>query len=80
MQQGIAKIKRALITSPILEYADFSRPFILETDASLQGLGAVLKQYQEGGRLIIIYASRTLHGLERNDANYSCAKLELLAV
>ena len=78
--KAFAEIKRALTTSPILGYADFSRPFILETDASLQGLGAVLMQDQEGGRRIIAYASRTLHGSERNDANYSSAKLELLAV
>lgn len=49
-------------------------------DASLQGLGTVLIQDQEYGRRIIAYASRTFHGSERNDANYSSAKLELLAV
>lgn len=78
--KAFAEIKRALTISPILGYADFSRPFILETDVSLQGSGAVLMQYQEDGRRIIAYASGTLHGLERNDANYSSAKLELLAV
>lgn len=78
--KAFAEIKRVLTTSPTLGFADFSRPFILETDASLQGLGAVLMQDQEDGRRIIAYASRTLHGSERNDANYSSAKLELLAV
>ena len=61
-------------------YADFTRPFILETDASLLGLGAVLMQNQEGGKRVIAYASRTLQKAEKNDANYSSAKLELLAV
>lgn len=78
--KAFAEIKRVLTTSPTLGFADFPRPFILETDASLQGLGAVLMQDQEDGRRIIAYASRTLHGSERNDANYSSAKLELLAV
>ena len=74
------RLKVVLTSSPTLGYADFSKPFILETDASFQFLGAVLMQDQEEGRRIIAYASRTLHGSERNDANYSSAKLELLAV
>lgn len=45
--KAFAEIKRVLTTSPLLGFADFSRPFILETDASLQGLGAVLMQDQE---------------------------------
>lgn len=45
--KAFAEIKRVLTTSPTLGFADFSRPFILETGASLQGLGAVLMQDQE---------------------------------
>ena len=37
-------------------------------------------QNQEGGKRVIAYASRTLRKAEKNDANYSSAKLELLAV
>ena len=79
-QNAFEKLKHTLTTSPTLGYADFTKPFILETDASFLGLGAILMQDQEDGRRIIAYASRTLHGSERNDANYSSAKLELLAV
>ncbi|GFS12768.1 Pol polyprotein [Elysia marginata] len=35
-------LKRALISAPILGYADFNQSFILEVDASNRGLGAVL--------------------------------------
>ena len=54
--------------------------FILETDTSYDGLGAVLSQKQEGTRVVIAYASRSPLGAERNCENYSSKKLELLAV
>lgn len=41
-------LKAKLTTAPVLAYADFSLPFILEVDASHGGLGAVLSQEQEG--------------------------------
>ena len=74
------QLKDKLTSTPVLAYADFSLPFVLETDASFQGLGAVLMQEQEGKKRVIAYASRTLRPPERNYANYSSAKLELLAV
>lgn len=53
---------------------------LVYTDASNQGLGAVLTQEQWGVEHVIAYASRSLHPAERNDANYSSFKLELLAM
>uniref|UniRef100_A0A3B3DWZ3 Gypsy retrotransposon integrase-like protein 1 n=1 Tax=Oryzias melastigma TaxID=30732 RepID=A0A3B3DWZ3_ORYME len=70
----------ALLNTPVLAYADFSQPFRLYTDASFEGLGAVLAQVQEGQERVIAYASRSLHPTERNDENYSSFKLELLAL
>ena len=72
------KLKQKLVRAPVLGYADFSKPFILEIDASHAGLEAVLSQDQGGGEKT--YASRGLHAAERNMSNYSSMKLELLAL
>lgn len=53
-------LKTKLTTAPVLAYADFSSPFILEIDASYGGLGAVLSQEQNGKVRPIAYASRGL--------------------
>ena len=74
------ELKAKLTSPPILGYPDFERPFIVETDASFDGLGAVLSQEQEHGRVVICYASRSLRPVERNMNNYSSMKLELLAL
>lgn len=79
-QNAFQNLKDALTTAPVLGYADFSLPFILETDASLEGLGAVLSQDQEGGRRVVAYASRSLRPAERGMKNYSSMKLEFLAL
>ncbi|KAM4604665.1 protein FAM78B-like [Polymixia lowei] len=55
-------------------------PKRLYTDASFEGLGAVLAQVQDGTERVIAYASRSLSPTERNDQNYSSFKLELLAL
>ncbi|KAL7834629.1 hypothetical protein SRHO_G00288760 [Serrasalmus rhombeus] len=73
-------LKEKLTSAPVLAYADFNKPFVLEVDASHGGLGAVLSQEQEGKVRPIAFASRGLRPTERNMENYSSMKLELLAV
>lgn len=79
-ESAFQRLKQELLQAPILGYADYSQPFILYTDASNLGLGAVLAQQQQGVERVIAYASRSLHPAERNDSNYSSFKLELLAL
>ena len=65
----------------MLAYPDYSKPFVLETDASLKGLGDVLSQEEdEGNYCIISYVSHTLKPYEKSMKSYSSAKLELLAL
>ena len=79
-EQAFETLKQELVSAPVLKYADFSKPFVLEIDASHQGLGAVLSQEVDGKRRPIAFASRTLRPSERNMSNYSSMKLEFLAL
>ncbi|KAL2095623.1 hypothetical protein ACEWY4_007771 [Coilia grayii] len=79
-QRAFDVLKERLTCAPVLGFADFTSPFIVETDASGLGLGAVLSQRQDGVTRVISYASRRLRNAEKNDKNYSSMKLELLAL
>ena len=68
---------KMLMTPPILSYADFSKPFILNIDASSEGLGAVLYQRQNGLERVIAYGSR---GLRNSEKLYPAHKLEFLCL
>ena len=60
-QEGFDQHKKALTEAPVLAYLDYSKPFILEMDASLNGLGTVLSQKGEDNKVCVItYASRSL--------------------
>jgi hypothetical protein len=76
-QIAFEEMKRLSTTTPVLAFADYSKPFVLHTDASLDGLGAVLYQEQDGKERVIGYASRSLSSSERN---YPVHKLEFLAL
>ena len=66
------------LTAPVLAFTDFKKPFLLETDTSIEGLGVVLSQKQDNGRYHpVAYASC---GLRRGELKYHSSKLEFLAL
>lgn len=71
------KCKNILCNEPILQYPDFSKEFVLTTDASNVAIGAILSQGSIGSDRPICYASRTLN---KSEQNYSTIEKELLAI
>ena len=75
-QEAFTTLKQKLSSGPVLAYPDFGKDFVLETDASIRGLGAVLSQKQSDGKLHpIAFASRALSPPEKN---YAVTELEPL--
>ena len=70
-------LKSLCCKAPILAYPNYKLPFILHTDSSLEGLGAVLYQVQKGVKRVIAYASRSVN---KTEMNYPVHKLEFLAL
>jgi len=70
-------LRESLCTEPILQYPDFTQPFILTTDASGYAIGGVLSQGKIGKDLPISYVSRVLNKAEQN---YSTIEKECLAI
>src|SRR4029434_4275695 len=60
------RLRAALVEAPVLAFPDPTRSFILDTDASDVGVGAVLSQKGEHGEQVIGYFSRALSRPERN--------------
>ena len=76
--EAFERLKMCCMTAPVLAFADFEKEFQLETDASSEGLGAVLSQKQPDGKWHpIAFRSRELKG---GEAKYHSSKLEFLAL
>ena len=76
-QVSFDTIKKLLSTAPVFSYPDFTAEFILDTDASNHGIGAILSQMKDGIEHPVAFASRTLTKAEKN---YCVTRKELLAV
>jgi hypothetical protein len=76
-QEAFEALKFHLVNPPVLQYPDFTRPFVFTTDSSRNAIGCVLSQGLVGQDLPIAYASRTLNSAEKN---YSVCENELLAI
>lgn len=76
-EKAFIDIKNRLTTSPVLAAPDFNEPFVIQTDASDTGLGAVLYQRSDGVEHPVAYASRTLNKCERK---YTVTEKECLGV
>ena len=76
-QTAFETLCRLLISTPVLANPDHNKPFILDTDASDIGIGAILSQADDSGReRVVAYASRVLTKSERC---YCVTRRELLA-
>ena len=77
-QVAFDKLKELCSSTPILAYANYKKPFQLQTDASDFGLGAVLYQRDNNNhQRVIAFAS---HSLSNTEKNYPAHKLEFLAL
>ena len=77
-QDAVRLLKEKILSVPVLVFPDFDKPFLLDTDASKEGLGAVLSQkHDDGCYHPVAFGSRTLIPSEQN---YHSSKLEFLAL
>ena len=75
-RNALHRLKKAVMSAPVLAYPDPNQEFLLKTDALKLGLGTVLSQQQSNGRYHpVAFGSRALHSVE---VNYHSTKLEFL--
>ena len=76
--KAFEELKLRCMPAPVLVFADFKKPFRLETDASKEGLGAILLQESDDGQYHpVAFAS---HELKGGEPKYHSSKLEFLAL
>ena len=76
--EAFQALKQACMNSLVLAFANYTKDFLLKTDASKEGLGAVLSQKQEDGQFhLVAYGSQAL---TMHKKNYHSTKLEFLVL
>lgn len=78
-EEAFESLNTVLLNSVVLVHPDFEKPFILSTNASLNGLGVVLSQVSAAEEKVrpITFASKSLTS---SQANYPAHRLEFLAL
>ena len=66
------------MSSPVLAFANYTKDFLLKTDASKEGLGAVLSQKQADGQFHLV--AHGIWAFTAHEKNYHSTKLEFLAL
>ncbi|GBG72918.1 hypothetical protein CBR_g12639 [Chara braunii] len=69
-QEAFTRLKEALIRAPVLKLPDPTLPFVLTTDASQYGVGAVLQQDDGNGLQPIEYMSKKIKTKKLQDSTY----------
>ena len=78
LRGSFCSLERATYLSSSTSIPRFAKPFVLHTDASGKGLGAVLEQIQDdGNHNPVTFARRTL---SKHEVKYGSTELETLAV
>ena len=76
-ENAFQALRNSLTKFPILKLPNVKEPFVLQTDASDRGIGAVLLQDEQGKKLPVAYASRKLKHAE---CSYATVEKECLAI
>lgn len=71
------QLKKILVSAPVLASPDYSKPFVIQTDASDVGIGGVLLQGEGDDEHAVAYYSQKLSSAQRK---YQTTERECLAV
>ena len=77
-QKAFQQIKNVLMSATFLAFPNYDLSFIIDTDASEEGIGAVISQKQDGVERPIAYAAKALRGAQRT--TYTVYMKEMLAL
>ena len=71
-------LKQACMSTSVLAFADYIKELLLETEASKEGLGAVLSQKQVDGQYHLVTCGS--QALTAHEKNYHSTKIEFLVL